>query len=503
MRVLLDTNIVIHRETSNIVNDDIGTLFHWLDRLHYTKCVHPIAVEEIQQHHDKRLVHSMEVKLKSYHVLPTLASVDPRVQAIIDSQDRDKNAINDSKMLNELVGGRVDFFITEDRGIHSKAETLFISAKVFTIDSFLEKVGVENPDFVEYKIPTIKREYFGNININDPFFTQLKEDYLGFTEWFNKKSDEKTYICMSGDKIIGFLYLKEEREGEDYSNISPPFRKAKRLKIGTLMTVPTPFRLGERFMKIIFDNALKLGVSEIYITVFPKRMGQLLLIGLLKDWGFNKHGTKESSSGIEEVYVRDFSPLVDNTKPNLSFPYMSLHNRIFLVPIYPDYHTELFPDSILRTESPLNFVENQPHRNSIRKVYISRSLERNLTTGDIIVFYRTGGYYAGVATTLGIVENIVTNIKDGQDFISSCRKRSVFSDEELLKHWNYKPGMRPFTVNFLYAYSFPKRPNLKRLIEIGVIPSLNNVPRGFSEITKNQLRLLLKEANANGRLIVE
>src|SRR5688572_16182773 len=99
------------------------------------------------------------------------------------------------------------------------------------------------------------------------------------------------------------------------------------------MTVPTPFRLGERFMKIIFDNALNLAVDEIYITVFPKRVGQLLLIGLLKDWGYKKHGTKETPSGTEEVYVRDFRPMIDNAHPNLPFPYLSLSTHIFIVPI--------------------------------------------------------------------------------------------------------------------------------------------------------------------------
>ena len=36
-RVLLDTNIIIHREASTVINNNIGTLFRWLDRLKYTK----------------------------------------------------------------------------------------------------------------------------------------------------------------------------------------------------------------------------------------------------------------------------------------------------------------------------------------------------------------------------------------------------------------------------------------------------------------------------------
>ena len=34
MKVLLDTNIIIHREASKVVNQDVGTLFKWLDKCH-------------------------------------------------------------------------------------------------------------------------------------------------------------------------------------------------------------------------------------------------------------------------------------------------------------------------------------------------------------------------------------------------------------------------------------------------------------------------------------
>jgi len=40
-----------------------------------------------------------------------------------------------------------------------------------------------------------------------------------------------------------------------------------------------------------------------------------------------------------------------------------------------------------------------------------------------------------VVTTFGIVEGIYTSIKDQHHFINLCRKRSVFSDEELKQQW--------------------------------------------------------------------
>jgi len=504
MKILLDTNILIHREASHIVNEDIGTLFNWLDRLHAIKCIHPITVEEIRRHIDKRTVESMEIKLQSYHIIKATAPLNAKIEDLIRHADKNTNDQDDSRILNEVVCERVDLLITEDRGIHEKAYLLGVSDHVVTIDSFLEKVAAENPQLVDYNILSIKKELVGNIDIKDSFFDSFRDDYVDFEKWFNKKADEVAYVCRATDQLLAFLYLKLEGPGENYSDITPLFEKKKRLKIGTFKVASNPFRLGERFLKVIFDNAVTLRVNEIYVTIFPKRAGQQQLIEFLKDWGFYEHGNKTTASGTEVVYVRDFDPAFNPANPKLTYPYFPVNNKSFMVSIRDQYHTELFPDSILRGESPINFIENQPHRNAIRKAFISRSLEKDLKLGDLIVFYRTGGYYKSVVTTIGMVENVVSSIKDANDFVRLCRKRTIFSDEELIQWWDYKPNYRPFIVNFLYLYSFRKRPlpNLKRLIELGVIHDIKSAPQGFTPISNDKFKLILKEACVDESLIV-
>lgn len=210
------------------------------------------------------------------------------------------------------------------------------------------------------------------------------------------------------------------------------------------------------------------------------------------------------SVGEEAIYVRRFVPEADVSRPATTYPFVSNKARKFIVPIYPEYHTELLPDSILRTESPLDFVENRPNRNAIRKAYISRSVKRNLLPGDLLVFYRTKaqghGHHTSVATTLGVVEHVTTGIQDLQAFLEACRKRTVFSDEELRRHWNYKPLNRPFVVNFLYVHSFPKRPNLAALKAHRII---TNAPRGFEPITDEAFHALLELSHAEKRLVVD
>jgi predicted nucleic acid-binding protein len=503
MKVLLDTNIVIHREAATVVDEDIGVLFRWLDNLHHIKCIHSVTIEEIEKHEDPKVRKSFQVKLASYNILKTKAPISDKVRQILEQLDKNQNDRNDTLIINELYSGRVDALISEDKKLLDKASLLGISDRVYTIDAFLEKVTTENPELADYKVLAVQKDYFGNLDFNNEFFTSFKEDYPGYKEWFNRKSEERVYVCRSEGNPIALLHLKREDENEDYSDINPPLPKRKRLKIGTFKVALNGFRLGERFLKIIFDNALRFKVDEIYVTIFNKRIEQQRLINLLEEYGFNFHGFKRGPRGEELVYIRSFARVANRLSPKLTYPFFSSAGRIFVVPIYQVYHTELFPDSILRTESPMDFVENEPHRNAISKVYVSWSIERNLDPGDVIVFYRTGGYYKSVVTTIGVAESVIDNISNEEDFIRLCRKRSVFTDEELSKHWNRYLRNRPFIVNFLYVYSFPKRINMKRLIEIGVISSVDDAPRGFTQISVKNLRDILRECHVDESIVID
>ena len=492
MRILLDTNIIIHREASKAIHEDIGHLFLWLDKLKYTKCIHPITVEELNRHTDPATVKSMNIKIGNYNQLKTIAPFTQPMTDLSNQMDTNNNDINDSKILNEVYAGRVDLLISEDKKIHTKAALLGISEMVYKIDAFLERVLAENPGLVDYKVLAVRKTYFGDINLADSFFDSFREDYQypPFNAWYNKKADEICYVCHHNQAVVAFLFVKMEDELESYADIKPTFVAKRRLKIGTFKVTTNGFKLGERFLKIIFDNAFKQKVSEIYVTIFDKREEQQRLIIMLQEWGFVYHGIKTTKNGEEKVFIKDFTrpETPDLENPKVTYPYISRTSDVYIVPIYPDYHTNLLPDSYLRTESPKNFIENEPHRNALSKVYISRSHVRDLKSGDRIVFYRTKSdlgpaYYTGVATTVGIVESVITDIKDEATFIALCRKRSVFTDDELREHWNRYKNVKPFIVNFLFAFSLPKRPTLQWLHENGVIPDTKDMPRGFRKIT--------------------
>lgn len=500
MRALLDTNIIIHRETGKIINQDIGTLFKWLDKSHCEKIIHTETIKEITKNSNKETVETFNAKLKNYEVIENPSPMSQDVLDVSTKIDKTENDKIDTILLNEVYSERVDYLITEDKKIHKKATLLQISDKVFTIDSFLEKIYAEHPELVDYKVLNVQKIQFGKIDLSDSFFQSLKDDYKGFDKWFLKKYDDEAYITINSNngKLLSFLYLKVEDETENYSDILPVFAPKKRLKVGTFKVISNGFRLGERFLKIIFDNALKNHVDEIYVTIYDRSDDQKRLISLMEKWGFCYWGKK----GDENVYVRDFKPVFTLNDLNKCYPYVSKNTDAFIVSIYPDYHTELLPDSILNTESPDDFIEDSPHRNGISKVYVSRAYESKPKKGDILIFYRTGGFYKSVVTTIGVVSDIKQSFSNENEFVKYCLKGSVFPEQELHAMWNYK-SVKPWVVNFLYVYSFPKRINMEKLINLRILNGINDAPRGFRKISKQQLEIILKETESESSFIVD
>lgn len=500
MRVLLDTNILIYRETSKVLNPSIGNLFYWLDILKYDKVIHPLSIQEISKYKNPEELEVFKVKLLSYVAMKTssLPSQD-FLSKIKDLTTVKQNDDIDNVLLYEVYIGKVDLLITEDRKMHLKADRLGISNKVITINRFVSEATYNNPQQVNYSMLAVKQVCFGDVSLDAPFFDNFKQDYKGFSKWFNKKCDEPAYICYNEDNALqGFLYLKVENVTEVYNDIVPSFQPKKRLKIGTFKVESTGFRLGERFVKIIFDNALQYNVEEIYVTLFKERQELMALYSLLLRWGFIEWGTKTTDDGVETVLVKkmEFDKTV-SVKQN--FPNVSYNARKLILPIFPKYHTRLLPDSILKNENEDNFLDNSAYSYALQKVYISWAGFNEVKTGDLILFYRTGETspkkYSSVITTVGVVDQIIKHFENKNDFLQHCQNRSVFSTEELEHFWNGH-SRNLCVLKFLHMQSLPKKVTLGFLWDKGIVAG-GDGPRSFTQISDRQFDMILEEANAN------
>jgi predicted nucleic acid-binding protein len=498
MRVLLDTNIIIYRENKKMTNYSIGHLFRWLDKLKYDKLIHPLSKKEIAEYQYADPAEAMALKLDAYQELKSQAPIAEQVAVLAAVVDKGENDRIDTALLNEVYQGRVDLLITEDKRLRRKAKLLGLGNKVLSINAFLTVVTSENPGLIEYKALAVRKVTIGEIDVHDAFFDSLRDSYVGFDAWFNRKCDEDAYICHDDTgQLLGFLYLKTENADENYSDITPMLYPKRRLKVGTFKVVATGFRLGERFIKIILDNAIERNVDEVYVTLFEERPELETLVTLLLRWGFVKFGVKMRTG--EAVMTKQMKQYIPGLTPQQNYPNLIYGMQKFILPILPKYHTSLLPDSILRNENESDFLAKTPYRYALQKVYISFAPERNIQPGDIVVLYRIGvpgnAAYTAVLTSVAIVEEAVSGFSSREDYMNHVQNRSVFTSDELEEFWRRYRGNQ-LVLKFIYVKSFVKRPILKFLWDNGII-SYPNGPRPFTRISDDQFKMILSEAQTD------
>lgn len=499
MRALLDTNIVIHRENIRATNLSIGQLFHWLDVLHYEKIIHPYTVSELRKYSDKQIQSLYDAKLSAYIQMKSIAPQTAAFTNLLNDAPMTDNDRIDNQLLCEVYCGRADILITEDRKMRVKAERLGIADKVFTINAFITKAVSENPALIDYKALSVRKECFGNIDVSDPFFDTFRDEYPGFENWFARKCDEEAYTCRN-DKgnVLGFLYLKTEDERESYTDITPAFKPMRRLKVGTFKVEASGFRLGERFIKIIFDNAIERHLNEIYVTLFMDRPELKALYDLLTRWGFEKYGTKRTNEKDEVVLVKKLGVYNEALTLKQNFPNIKYCHQKFFLPIEAKYHTPLLPDSQLKTENEVDFLGDKPHRYALQKVYISFSYKRDMHPGDFLVLYRKGSTpgrkgYESVVSTIGVIDEVKYNFKDKEDFLKCCENRTVFTPEELDSFWRTRRDTL-LVIKFIFVKSLNSRLNLKHFWDNGLIPQ-NSGPRPFDTMTDDDFDSILHDSN--------
>lgn len=342
----------------------------------------------------------------------------------------------------------------------------------------------------------LKYTKFKDINIDDPFFDSLKQDYAEFTHWFAKKREEFAYIFISDSSISnhidGFLYLKTEPKS--ILETTPPLIADGEswLKVGTFKINAHGTKLGERFIKKIFDTAVSSKINDIYVTIFDKHKQ---LLHLFEKYGFNIEANKTTNNGKELVLCRHISRLstkVDDflkNYPILKFNYDDYTPKPYLLGIKPEWHTRLLPNSILNNEKASILQDISP-TNSIHKVYLcSMQNVDKLHKGDILFIYRTTdkpglAKYRAVITSICVVEEYrnINAFENIDSFMKYCAPYSIFTKEELQKYWRDRKFIH--IIRFSYNIALPRRVTRGSLIVDAGLPG--DCYWGFMSLTESQ-----------------
>ena len=348
----------------------------------------------------------------------------------------------------------------------------------------------------------LKVQKFKDVNLEDEFFDSLKSGYIEFKDWFKAKSEHNALVLYNDEeKVEGFLFCKFEKGPSN--DTTPPLPDTNHMKVGTFKFNPKGTRRGDRYLKKIFDYALAQNpkIDDIYVTVFSEQHNYL--VELFTKYGFEHYAEKTTTNGTEKVLLRDLNQICGDVDKD--YPFVNIkNNKKYLLGIKPEYHTKLFPDSILHTESP-NIVKDISHSNSIHKIYICNMRGvMELRRGDVIVIYRMGdgqgaAEYRAVATSICVVENVhsIDKYRNENDFVRECSKFSVFDEIELRKI--YKNRTYPYIINFTYNIALPKRLTRKQLAEY---VGLNRSDRwGCLELLNSQLDKIIDIAGIEPKFI--
>lgn len=490
-KILLDQDVFLKKERGQDISYDFARLWEWFDRKHSRICllekVETLLLEEESDPARKKM---MKERLASYEMLPLIsATEDAFFSSLLDSYPQTENGPIERLLLWEVYHNSDVVLLTENPNILKKAEKLFLRDKVLDTVEMLNRFEMAYPQNVDYKMLSVKLKRFQDIHIQDPFFDSLREDYQGkkFDDWFRKKGDAKAYVFEDQQEHLkGFLYPKIEDKSENYSDIDPVFVPKRRLKVGTFKIESTGFRLGERFLKIIFDNALQWDVDEIYVTMYDTRQETRALKKLMEDWGFVPYGKKKSTG--EWVLTKDMRTYDEKRSPMFNFPLLKPGARYFFLPIRAEYHTDLFPDNILKNENMHQYNENLAHRYAIEKIYLTGAWNIPAKPGDVLLIYRMGEgcfkKYASVVTGMAVLQGI-SYTKTVEECIKICKNKSIFHEEEIRDNYDKYPNV----VKLLDYKPFLNKVTLGTLRERGIIDKQGG-PRPFTPLVEEQFEII-------------
>lgn len=529
LRILCDTNILIYREQPDTLDPNLAELFALCTQNNVTLYHHPLTIDEIQRCPDIEKRKIQQSKVQAYPKLePTpcpYASKDQNFLEKVNPTGKEENSHdkNDNRLLYAVYKNTVHLLVTNDQRLFKKAKRVGCETSVFLIDGAVTYLKQAFAPSHPAPIPFgIKRKYLSELDLEDPIFESLKDDYPDFSEWFQNKSREgkQCYISeMRGEpqKLGSILITKDETES---ISAEPPLPEKRRLKISTLKVANLGMKLGECLINIAIREALENKIDELYLTHFPEPEEDSLC-ELIAEYGFEDIGIyhnkySSSSSKEEHIYLKKLypsplssetlnEPILLNQKYYPSY-YDGPQVRKYIIPIQEEFYNRLF-SSVARSQTTLEMyadmgadtTTNIPGVYAVKKAYITRSKIKKLKEGDILICYKT---YLGQKTSgkksciteICIIDKVYTQMTDVEEISKITRSRTVYGYQELERI------KKPLTIIlFKHNVSVTKTLTAKNLTDNEI---LNGPPQSITEITHEKYQKLIDIGAIDGRFTI-
>ena len=496
MRFILDTNIFICREDHKVIPPNLQRLNKLLNEVGAAVVLHPLSIDDVSNDSDSQRKEISMSKLGTYAQLPSPPEpfADQNFMAMVGPAKKQNDEI-DLAILYAVYKNAVDFLVTEDNGIHKKARSLNISDRIFHIDEAIFYLQKSLPDFELSSPAALEKGYMHNLDLADPFFDSLKKDYPPFETWFLEKATEnrKCWKYTKGNRLLALLILKSENETIPSIPILP---KKKRMKICTLKVEHTGCKMGELFIKLSFQAAIRNDLEEVYLSHFSGENDHL--VDLISEFGFKKVAVKPWTDGrSEDVFIKRLRPEVGeeiSRKQLYADFYPSFYEgpevSKFVIPIVPKYSERLFPGSggqTFLTGFQGDFIVEG---NTIKKAYLCQSRIRAISPHDLVFFYRSHDLKKIIS--FGVIEQVFFDLRDKDEVKRIVGKRTVYGDAEIEKM------VQAPTIAILFKWNAHLKNPLgyNQLLQLGV---LNGPPRSITNISHDAYKIVKAEGGLDER----
>jgi ribosomal protein S18 acetylase RimI-like enzyme len=501
---LIDTNILIGLEDYHTVEDAYAK-FSSLAAAHKIDIfVHAAAKDDIARDKNvKRRTISLS-KIAKYRVLGKRRGL---TETDLDQQFgplRKPNDVVDATLLHALEANAADFLVTQDRGLHSRAQKFSpeLGRRVLFVGDAADLL-TQTYEPKEVPIRHVGEVDAHEIDNKDAFFDSLRRGYPEFDDWWREKcvkQHRSCWVVYDDDVLAGLIVRKDETAGD-----TDAITQAKKvLKVCTFKVSPDKrgVKLGELLLKKVLWHAQTNQYDLAYLTTYED---QAALINLLEYYGFKNTG--KNANG-EFIYERSFSSVAVVREEGSGVFELARKNypRFLLddgvrgvgIPIKEEYHDTLYPD--LWNPRQTDFFKgasraDRPARpgNTIRKVYLCQAASKLAEAGSVLFFYKgvSEELPSQAMTTLGILES-VTQAASTRELMQLTGGRSVYSEEELAA-WNATTKRPVKVINYLLVAYVDPPIGLDELIQLGVVK--RNPQQSIYELKGNLLKSLVTRAN--------
>lgn len=224
MKFLIDTNILISLEPTADTSIEPGAreaaeVARLIQQSANRIVVHPYVFADIARDGNQQRRAHREHVLRKYPLLDGAPQITTAEERMIGGAAQGSNDWVDNHLLVAVARDAVDYLITQDHAIHTRAARLEISDRVLTTADAVTMLRALFPT-TPTPPPAVRSVKTHELDQGDPIFDSFRGDYPDFDDWLRrcKREERPTWVIDGGWRAGGGVHRQvrappEPRDG--------------------------------------------------------------------------------------------------------------------------------------------------------------------------------------------------------------------------------------------------------------------------------------------------